>query len=124
VVLAGQREQLDDLIGPVGLGERPPQLVGDGRRAVQRIAQREQQPLGRRERRGIAADRRGDLRRGQPGGGGEEPDVGAPFVLRAAPRAGPQDDDLALAQRDRPGIEQAAMPGGISPARSSAGAGS
>jgi hypothetical protein len=51
---------------------------------VQRVAQREQQPLGLDEPRRVARDRGRELTRREPGRRGEEPDMYAPLVLRPA----------------------------------------
>ena len=77
---------------------------------MQRVDRRDQRLLGRRPAGvgGFAEHGGADLFVGQVRGFREGRDMDAPFIFAAGSRAGAVDDDLALAQAERPAVEQAA----------------
>ena len=77
---------------------------------MQRIDRRDQGLFGLRPARrvGAAQHRGADLLVGEMRGGRKGRDVDAPFIFAPRQRAGAVDDDLALAQGERPLVQQAA----------------
>src|SRR5687767_12480461 len=106
-VLASERDELDDLIAAMRAREARPQGVVDRCAFVERFAHVEEDVLGGLECVAGAGDGGGDLGFREIGSGSEERDVHAPLVLGPAEGGGAQDDDLAFAERDGAGIEEA-----------------
>jgi hypothetical protein len=109
VVHADRVDQLDALLLVEVEAQLLPRRVGDGRGVVELVAQAYQRRLARRPDRVVGAGLRG--RTDPLGAHAERPrergHVHAPLVLGAAARGGPVDQELAVADCDRPAVEHA-----------------